>query len=64
MTNFNICKKNPTKKVKHVFPRRQESLSEIRWKTEMYQVNRANTERLQMTSIPQMQQLLNKATHK
>ena len=44
-----------------MFPKRQENRSEIRRKTEFYHVNKANTERLQMSAIPQMQHLLNKA---
>ena len=48
-------------KVKHMFPKTQENRSEIRRKTEFYHVNKANTERLQMSAIPQMQHLLNKA---
>ena len=47
------------KKVKKMFPIRQENRFKKRRKTEYYKVNRANTERLKMSAIPQMQHLLN-----
>ena len=47
------------KKVKKMFPIRQENRFQKRRKTEYYKVNRASTERLKMSAIPQMQHLLN-----
>ena len=47
------------KKVKNMFPIRQENRFQKRRKTEYYKVNRASTERLKMSAIPQMQHLLN-----
>ena len=44
----------------HMFPVRREARIQKRRKTEFYVVKKTNTERLKQSSIPYMQNLLNK----
>ena len=59
-----FAKRTFLKKRKDKNPIRQETRSQIRQKTEYYKINRENTERLQMSAIPQMQHLLNESYKK